>query len=70
MIKRDDCFVGRCNVCNNMFESVEGWCLFIDESTLAESMWDKDWHLDGSDCYCPDCHEIDDEDNLIIKQKL
>lgn len=65
-------YSAECDICKDDFEHpFEGWALFLDQDYMLDSMGNYGWHLvDGSDlCYCPKCHEIDENDNLIIKSK-
>lgn len=62
-------YSAECDVCKNDFEDpFEGWTVFLNEDHMIDRMGDMGWHIDEIKCYCPNCHTIDDEDNLIIKQ--
>lgn len=62
-----------CLVCDNCGETYldgdTGFSIFVDEDAVHEAADIDGWYLndtgDGK-YYCPDCHSIDDEDNLIV----
>lgn len=64
-------FHANCDVCNKQFEHWhEGWTVWFEESNMIEQMWDQKWYVDDEKkCYCTECHTVDDEDVLHIKQK-
>ncbi len=62
-------YSAECDVCKETFEHpYEGWSIFLDQDRMLDNMGDSGWHIDGINCYCPKCHEIDGDDNLIIHQ--
>jgi hypothetical protein len=73
MIYEQRCVSANCDGCEADFESqFEGFNLFLDNGTLTEKMMDADWHVTGDipqKCYCPDCHEINDNDEFVLKGK-
>ena len=64
------CYVASCNLCDSDFEHpIEGWSLFNDKDIIYDSMLGAGWYIsddDNDDCYCPKCHKIDNDDNLIV----
>ena len=61
-------YSAECDICKVDFEHpFEGWTVFLNEDNMLDSMSNAGWHIDGQKCYCPKCHEIDGEDNLIVK---
>ena len=68
-IEKIECVCGKCDVCGESFEHIEGWTIFVDHNQIKENMQDADWYVDGNKCYCDLCHYIDDEDILQLKQK-
>lgn len=57
-----------CDNCNKgWFNDYHGWSAMHDESSLKEMISNDDWHLEYGKTYCPDCFEIDEEDNILIK---
>lgn len=60
-----ECVLLECDNCGDHYEDGHGFAIFVDEGSVNPE--DDDWHeIDGKH-YCPDCHTIDDDDNLIIK---
>lgn len=71
MIHKEEEFTGAsCDVCKEGYEAAHtGYTFFMDESNLYEEMTDDGWHVtDDNKHYCPNCHSIDDDDNLTIKE--
>ena len=61
-------YSAECDMCKTDFECpFEGWSIFMSKDHMTDSMSNRNWHIDGDTCYCPKCHEIDDDDNLILK---
>jgi hypothetical protein len=74
MIHKIECESLSCDNCNADYESAEGFTIFIDDVHCRAS--DDDWFI-GHDSheqeeyrdkhYCPKCHTIDDDDNIVLK---
>lgn len=60
----------RCDNCGKTYQN-ENTCFtaFVDKQDCAEDAEEGGWHVGRINQYCPSCHEIDDEDNLILKNK-
>lgn len=58
--------------CDNCGESWyndhHGWSAMNDESGLKEMISNDEWYTYGDKHYCPSCHNIDDDDNLVLKE--
>lgn len=39
------------------------------EEEMRQMLYDDEWHVDGDKQYCPSCHRIDDDDNIVIGRK-
>lgn len=61
-----------CDVCSRHYtEENQGYCAWPDKSSVDVDAAEQDgWHIDtyNDKHYCPRCHEIDDNDNLIIHE--
>lgn len=70
-LSKIDCVCIECNNCGDIYEDSRGFSIFSLESDVHPE--DDGWYLENSECqdihYCPNCHEIDEQDNLIIKTK-
>jgi len=61
-------YSAECDICKIDFEHpFEGWTTFLNQDYMMDSMGSSGWHIGDEGCYCPKCHSIDDEDNVIIK---
>jgi hypothetical protein len=67
MIHPVEMYAAECDVCKNDFETYEGWSALTCQDRLEDSLNDSGWHIDGIKCYCPDCHTINDEDQVVFK---
>ena len=62
-------YTASCDICNKgWYNDHHGWSAMSDESGLKEMLMNDEWHLEYGKTYCPDCHEFDDDDNLILKE--
>ena len=68
MIEKIDCIIIKCNNCGDVYEHVEGWTIFASKTDVNPE--EDDWYVEDDTHYCPDCHEIDEDDNLIVKPQL
>lgn len=60
----------QCDVCSKVYmNEYSGFSLWTDESSPREEAQDDHWLIEDGKCYCPDCFEIDEEDNVTIKEK-
>ena len=70
MIEEVVMFGAQCDNCKEDWEDVNhGWVALNDKGGLTENLVESGWHVetDGEErCYCPECHSIGDEDELII----
>jgi len=74
MIYEQKCFSCKCDGCGESFcdNEREGFTLFSDDGQLTNAMEDYGWYLSHDETnkhYCPDCHTINDEDELVLKGK-
>lgn len=60
-----------CDNCKTTFEnSHSGFTAFVDEEQAKESAENEGWHFkEHTDlCFCPNCHEVNENDELVIKK--
>ena len=70
MIKEVTTFSLICDNCNRLFmSSFEEFTLWVTESDAVEASIDDDWTKCNGKHYCPNCYELDDDDNIVIKEK-
>lgn len=55
-----------CDLCGTSFETSEGWMAHMHKETIQESVVDSEWYLNVDTCYCDKCHEVDDNDNVVL----
>lgn len=68
-ISEVECFMVECDHCKDMFENSEGFSIFVDQGSAKEECRDADWLIENNKCYCPNCYDYDENDNIIIKTK-
>lgn len=60
-----ECVVVICDNCGEHLEDYHDFSIFPDETSV--NLEDNDWHeTEDKKHYCPKCHKIDDDDNLVI----
>lgn len=73
MISKEECYIGTCDNCGEIFHDGE-YSMFPLTSDVKDEMENCDWYADGTDSdhkgkhYCPDCfkfHETED-DKIIV----
>ena len=71
MYHEEKCVSITCDNCGETYTNDHsGFSWFPNNSDAYEEAGDDGWHeTEDEKHYCPDCHEIDDDDNLIIKPK-
>lgn len=77
MINKIECVTCDCDICGDIYENMHsGFSIFVGEAELFEDMdSDGSWHEgDGTQGeegkhYCPECFEINDEDEFVLKIK-
>lgn len=67
MIKITKAFVIECDNCFKEFEDYSGFSLFSDGDNAHPE--DRGWYVHDEVHYCPDCHTINDDDEVIVKGK-
>lgn len=61
----------QCDVCEKVYMNEHsGFSLWSDESSVKEEAQEDHWLIENGKCYCPDCFEIDEDDNVTIKEKV
>ena len=69
MIKEVKSYSLICDNCGETF--VENYCnysVWIDIDMAIEYAKDRDWIEHEGKHYCPECYEVDNDDNVIIKE--
>ena len=57
----------QCDVCGKVYmNEYSGFTLWADENSPKEEAQDDHWLIEDGKCYC---FEIDEDDNVIIKEK-
>ena len=70
MIKEVTTFSLICDNCNRLFmSSFEEFALWVTESDAVEASIDDDQTKYKGKHYCPNCYELDDNDNIVIIEK-
>ena len=70
MVKEVEMYVAVCDSCGAECEYGEWYCVG-DRSIAIEWAMDAEWHTDsGEACYCPNCFELDENGEIIIKPRL
>lgn len=60
----------QCDVCGKVYMNKHsGFTLFVDANSAKEDAQDYYWLIENGKCYCPDCFEVGDDDDVIIKEK-
>jgi hypothetical protein len=63
MITEEKCYVMTCDkcgcVCNEQGHS--------DRNNAIEAADDSGWYISENKHYCPDCYEMDDNEQLVLK---
>lgn len=69
MIKEVKSYCLRCDNCDKMYiENCNNYCIWLEENIAIENAMDEDWIEHEGKHYCPSCYEVDDNDNVIIKE--
>lgn len=58
----------KCNRCQAIYEDSEGANLAVDRhGDLEESAQEDGWYVNGDRHYCPNCHTINENDEVVTK---
>ena len=67
MYNKVECICITCDNCGETFiDYRSGFSIFNDGNSAHEAADDYGWYSENGKHYCPDCHIIDDNDNLVI----
>lgn len=61
----------QCNSCGQiLLDADDGYCLWSNKDTAVEEAKEEDWVFIDEECYCPNCHGVDseDDDTIIVKR--
>ncbi len=60
----------QCDICGKVYmNEYSRETLFVNAKLAKEEAQEDQWLIEDGKCYCPDCFEIDEDDNVIIKEK-
>lgn len=65
MKSKVECIIITCDICEEPFEDYSGYSIFVSDTDVDPT--DCEWYVDNDKHYCPSCHTIDENDNLILK---
>ena len=69
MYNKVECICITCDNCKETFmDDHTGFSIYVDENGAHDAADNDGWYSEDGKHYCPDCHTIDDEDNLIINE--
>jgi hypothetical protein len=70
MIIKEQFYGVKCDVCKKIAEGDDtDIAFFADKNDAKENAMNNEWYQGEEGDFCPNCHEIDDEDKLIIHSK-
>lgn len=70
MINELKMFGCTCDNCGKQWVDYNGIMAFAEELTIRDNITDDEWYkTDEGQTYCPDCFDIDDNDELTIINK-
>ena len=70
MYHKFECFTISCDNCKEDYRDEHtGFSIYVDENGLHDSADKNGWHSEENIHYCPKCHTINDNDELIIDKK-
>lgn len=68
MIHQVEMHSAECDICESIFEeSGTGFTAFPDESVLQEEALLAGWVFVGKACFCPICHEANEDGSLLLR---
>ena len=58
----------KCDNCDEIWNNADGVMAYADSEHVRDTVAECEWHIseDGK-TYCPDCHTIGDDDEVVIK---
>lgn len=68
MYNKVECITLSCDNCEEIYQDEHGtgYSIWVAESDAFDAAENDGWYSHGGKHYCPNCHEFDDNDNLII----
>lgn len=70
MIKEVKSYAMFCDNCNELYsEPCSDYTMWVDENGARESSAEEGWLEHNGKHYCTNCYELDDNDNIVIKEK-
>ena len=70
MIKEVECYYLLCDSCKKLFiEKFGTYSIYLDNVSPFEDAKEEGWIEHEDKHYCPNCYEIDINDNITIKER-
>lgn len=68
MYSKVECIVLECDNCKEIYQNESsGYSIWVLGSDAWDKAQDDGWHKEGEKHYCGECHDFNDNDELIIK---
>lgn len=69
MIKEVKSYSLICDNCDKTYiDTCKDYCIWLDEYTATEYAMSDGWIENEGKHYCPNCYEVDEDDNITIKE--
>lgn len=65
-IEKVELYTCKCDGCGEYYDNGDYQPVFGDELDVDNTVREDEWHRDGDKYYCRNCHEYDDDDNVVI----
>jgi hypothetical protein len=65
-IEKVEMYTVVCDNCGHDIGADDEYSCWNDKGYAEDNAMQSEWYREGEKHYCPDCFDIDDEDNLII----
>lgn len=70
MYNEVECIMVSCDNCKETYrDDNSGFSIFLDKGTANEYACNDEWYEVDGKHYCPECHTINDEDELTIDKE-
>jgi hypothetical protein len=70
MIKEITIYTIVCDVCGKDANENTDYAGWTELEPTVDVCTDNGWYIDDDRHYCDDCHSFDDDDNLIVKERI
>ena len=66
-----ECFILECDNCGEVYRNEHtGYSIWVTESDCYDDAQEDGWYEEDEKYYCPLCHFIDEEDNIILNKTI